>query len=89
MLGEELELDDPEIDRTYELFYETWKEGKAKIADETVHRWLPWQCQARLDPDSGEELPEDQRLSQDERYTIRAWSAVLTYLLSDYGFLYE
>lgn len=89
VLGEELEMGDPELERTYQLFYETWKEGQGKIADETVHRWLPWQCQARLDPDSGEELPEDQRLSQDEGYTVRAWSAVLTYLLSDYGFLYE
>jgi hypothetical protein len=89
VLGEELASDDPELERTYQLFYETWKEGKGKIAGETVNRWLPWQCQARLDPDTGEELPEDQRLSQDEGYTIRAWSAVLTYLLSDYGFLYE
>ena len=89
VLGEELAADDPELERTYQLFYETWKEGNAKIATETVNRWLPWQCQARLDPDTGDELPEDQRLSQDERYTIRAWSAVLTYLLSDYGFLYE
>jgi hypothetical protein len=89
VLGEELQSGDPELERTYQLFYETWQEGKDKIAAETVNRWLPWQCQARLDPDSGEELPEEQRLSQDEGYTIRAWSAVLTYLLSDYGFLYE
>jgi hypothetical protein len=89
VLGEELESGDPELERTYQLFYETWKEGKAKIAAETVNRWMPGQCQARLDPDTGVELPEEERLTQDERYTIRAWSAVLTYLLSDYEFLYE
>jgi hypothetical protein len=89
VLGEELDSDDPELERTYQLFYETWQEGKAKLADETARRGLPGRCQARVDPDTREDLPEDQRLTQDEGYTIRAWSAVLSYLLSDHGFLYE
>jgi hypothetical protein len=29
------------------------------------------------------------RIENDDRYTVRAWMAVMTYLLSDYGFLYE
>jgi hypothetical protein len=89
VLGEELASTDPELARTYQLFYETWQEGRAKIAAETLNRGLPGQCQARIDPDTGMDLPEAQRLTQDEHYTIRAWSAVITYLLSDYGFLYE
>ena len=32
---------------------------------------------------------QTERLTEDESYNIRAWMAVMTYLLSDYGFLYE
>jgi len=28
-------------------------------------------------------------VTHDRNYTLRAWSAVLTYLLSDYRFLYD
>mgnify|MGYP003958908715 CR=1 FL=1 len=28
-------------------------------------------------------------VTQDENYIVRAWSAVLTYLLSDFSFVYE
>jgi nucleoside-diphosphate-sugar epimerase len=31
ILGEKLDIDDPEIDRTYQLFLETWKEGSASM----------------------------------------------------------
>ena len=60
------------------------------LADETegYDRNLPWQCRARTD-DDGEELPEDQRVESDEQYTIRAWMAVVTYMLADYRFLYQ
>lgn len=89
VLGQELAEKDPEIERTYRLFLDTWKEGKQLLAAETVGNWLVWQCQARVNPETGEELPEEQRLNQDPNYTVRAWMAVVTYLLSDYEFLYE
>ena len=38
---------------------------------------------------SDEDLPESQRLFRDRDYTIRAWSAVITYLLADWRFLYH
>ncbi len=41
------------------------------------------------DPITGEDLPEERRVRRDEDYTMRAWMAVVTYLLSDYDFLYE
>ncbi len=90
VLGESLDIDDPEIDRAYQLFYDTWREGYDALADETegYDRNLPWQCRARTD-DAGEELPEDQRVESDELYTIRAWMAVVTYMLADYRFLYQ
>jgi hypothetical protein len=89
LLGETLYPGDPELERTYELFYETWKKGKAGIANATIDSWLPWSCRARTDFWTGEDLPEGQRLERDDDYTIRAWMAVTSYLLLDFRFLYE
>lgn len=90
VLGVTLDIDDPEIDAAYQLFYDTWREGYDALGAETegYDRNLPWQCRARTD-DAGEELPEDQRVEADDQYTIRAWMAVLTYMLADYRFLYQ
>lgn len=89
VLGEDLEIDDPEIDRTYRLFTETLNEGLQALEAEEVGTWLPWACRSENHPETGEDLPESRVIQTDETYTIRAWMAVLTYLLSDYRFLYE
>jgi hypothetical protein len=89
VLGEDLELDDPDVDRTYRLFEETWREGSAKVASDALSDRLPWACQARDNPLTGEDLLDGGRLELDENYAIRSWMAVMTYLLSDYKFLYE
>ncbi|TPV93806.1 MAG: DUF1588 domain-containing protein [Myxococcales bacterium FL481] len=88
VLGEVLEPDDPEIDRTYHLFLEVWRDGKQGMADEIYSDRLPSSCAARRDLNTGEELPPAQRIDRDERYTIRAWMAVMSYLLADYRFLH-
>ncbi|MCA9689670.1 MAG: DUF1588 domain-containing protein [Myxococcales bacterium] len=89
VLGEELTIDDPEIERTYQIFYETWKEGVGLLAGGQVNEWLDWQCQGRVDPNTQLDLPDGEKIEQDPFYTVRAWMAVMTYLLSDYKFLYE
>lgn len=89
VLGELLPYSDAELDRTYELFYETWREGVEKIASGELGTSLHWQCRAVNDYWTDEELPEGQQVTQDPNYTIRAWMAVMTYMLSDYRFLYE
>jgi hypothetical protein len=89
VLGERLTADDPEIERSYRLFFDTWKEGVAAVAKKQVSDSINWSCQGRVDPSSGAELPEGERLSKDERYAVRAWMAVLTYLFADPRFLYE
>jgi len=38
VLGEELAADDPELARTYQLFYETWQEGNAKTDEASLAR---------------------------------------------------
>ncbi|WP_437738634.1 DUF1588 domain-containing protein [Sorangium sp. So ce1335] len=94
VLGESLELDDPEIERAYKLFFETWEEGKAGMAkaegeEGRLSRSLPGACQVNNDYWTREGLPEEQRLTRDENYTVRAWMSVMTYLLSDFRFLYQ
>lgn len=88
VLGESLAVDNAEVERTYQLFLETWRETpKAKGEG----AGLPYLCQARWKaPDTTKDedlLPEGERITTDEEGTLRAWMAVMTYLFSDYKFL--
>lgn len=87
MLGEHHDIDHEEVETAYRLFVDTWKEGKQKVQDELLEVRLPSPC--RLYSFNGESLPDEQIIRDDPDYTIRAWMAVTTYLLSDYRFLYE
>jgi hypothetical protein len=89
ILGERLAADDPEIERTYGLFLETLREGRARITAEDESGDLVWDCRGRWNRDTGEELPEGERVERDRDYIVRSWMAVITYLLSDYRHLYE
>jgi hypothetical protein len=89
ILGEKLAMDDPEVDATYQLFLETWNEGKQKLIDGELDDGLAGPCQATEEFYTGMAWPDDQQVTQDPGYSIRAWMAVLTYMLSDYQFLYE
>lgn len=89
ILGESLAADSPELERTYQLFLATWTEGRAAVKAKTEGDSLTYACRARVDPLTGLDLAEGQKLEKDANYAVRAWSAVITYLLSDYQFLYE
>jgi len=85
LLGESLLLEDPEIERTYQLFLKTWRELHA--AGSTS---LPYDCQGRWNRETGDPLPAAQIVvTEDKYYTVQSWMAVLTYLLLDYKFLEE
>ncbi|WP_434420228.1 hypothetical protein [Nannocystis pusilla] len=88
MLGEDLAIDDPEIERTYALYREVWLAGAQNIADTIEGKGLG-PCGATKDPNTGTALPDEQKLTNDEFYTVRAWQAVIAYMLSDFAFLYE
>lgn len=83
ILGESLQPGDPQLDATFKLFVDTWKELNDAGNDNLANA-----CRATTDA-LGNELPEEQRITDDPNYTIRAWMAVVTYMLSDYKFLYE
>lgn len=89
VLGEALPLGDAELARTYQLFVDTWNEGKAAIAAKTLTADIAYSCRARKNPYTDQDLPTAERLEKDPDYTVRAWMAVVTYLLSDFQFLYE
>ncbi len=92
ILGEFLNVDHAEVERTYQLFVETWREGNDKMTGgdgAEVGEGLPFSCRRETDIYTQQQLPEDRQIVSDEKYTVRAWMAVMTYLLSDYRFLYE
>lgn len=94
VLGESLDISDPEIQRTYQLFLETWQEGRAGMAlpegdPARLSSQLPGACHVWDDFWTYEALPEGQEVVGDENYSIRAWMAVITYMLSDFRFLYQ
>lgn len=90
LLGEDLALDDPELERSYQLFAAVQSEGKAKVGS-TESQNLPNHCMRNNDLLTGASLNSngvDGRLRSDPNYVLRAWMAVVAFLLSDYRFLY-
>jgi len=75
LLGLEQKPDDPDVDRTYRLFKGIVEDAHAGGGFETRDIYF---CRGR----------DDQRL-EDPEYTIRAWRAVVAYLLLQHEFLYE
>lgn len=89
VLGEELELDDPEIEATWQLYLSIWRDGNAGMNAGTVSRNLPGTCSSTTNFFTGESLPNERRVTADNNYSVRSWMAVMAYLLGDYRFLYE
>jgi len=94
ILGETLPDGHPEIERTYKLFLETYREGVKGMSDMSqpegkYSTWLAGPCRVENDYWTRTPLPEEDRLREDPTYVIRSWMTVVTYMLSDYHFLYE
>ena len=89
LLGEVLAVDHPEVEATFQLYLATWREGFAGVQNGQLSPDLPGACRAVRDFYADVDLPEEERLYRDPTYAIRAWSAVMTYLLADWRFLYH
>jgi cytochrome c553 len=95
LLGEELPLGSEELLITEQLFMNSLNRGR-QIILENGGEWsditLPSDCDVTKDF-NGNQLYEkdvkDDRLVQDRQYVIRAWMAVVAYLLADFKFLYS
>ncbi len=88
ILGEVVGPNDPSVNASYKLFADTHAQGLQAIVDETESTSLG-SCQAIKDPTTNTDLPAELQIKTDDAYAIRAWQAVVIYLLSDYTFLYE
>ncbi len=95
LLGEKVDANDPEVLRTYDVFVAAWSEGKTRMAAATdkVGEDIPGACVPGSNYITGEALKadpnDDGKYAHDKAYTLRAWMAVMTYILSDYTFVYE
>lgn len=89
ILGQDLALDDPEVEAAYQLWLDLHQTGKQMIEEEEESIYTSWYCRARENTVTGEDLPDSYSDNRDEDYTFRAWRGVVTYLLADYHFLME
>ncbi len=80
--------DPVEVDELVTLFMEVQKEGAQAVSDGDESAGLG-NCAARRDPTTGDDLPEERRLQDDDNYTVRAWISVMSYLLTDPRFYTE
>jgi mono/diheme cytochrome c family protein len=88
LLGEDLTINSAELTYSYELFNAVLLDGQSKVLAKTESKSLPSRCRRTKDLMTGEALSGG-GLTTDPNYTIRAWTAVVAYLLSDYRFVYE
>ena len=91
ILGEKLEPNDPEVERTYKLFLDTWDAGYAAVQAGEEAEELDWECGANRNYLTGAAFDEETAWETrgDALYTKRAWMAVFTYLITDYKFIHE
>lgn len=89
VLGEKLSVDDAEVEQTYQLFLETWNEGKQGITDMSLGEQLLQECAATAEFYSGMSYPAERQVTNDPNYVVRAWMAVLVYNLGQFEFIFE
>jgi len=96
LLAEDLALDSPELEATYQLFLSTWQQGNIRLDNKSDYDPAPRDnipsrnCQGYYDWEKGG-YPHvlDEKIYYDYNYVIRSWMTVMTYLLSDYRYIYE
>ena len=89
VLDQRVGLEDEELLAAYDLWRAVWKDGKAKILAGQELADLNPSCRVERDYFTNVDLEESKRLRRDPNFTVRAWSAVLAYLLSDARFLHD
>lgn len=89
IVGENLDINDEEITQTINLLMEVWNLGQSGFADQSVSEQLVGQCSLTRDRNTDADLPQSRYVTQDPQYNVRAWMAVVSYLLADYRFIYE
>ncbi|RMF16807.1 MAG: hypothetical protein D6758_07295, partial [Gammaproteobacteria bacterium] len=90
--GEKPDAYPQDVDAIYDLFTRVVDTGRAAI-EADPRNWslyyLDSDCRVTRDPVTNEALPDDQKIERDDGVVLRAWQAVLVYMLADFKFLYE
>jgi len=91
LLGESLTGIDQqvEVNATMVVLMEAYDLGRVGLAAGSVPEELADPCRLFNDRLTGESLPQQRHVNRDTEYTVRAWMAAVSYLLSDYRYLYE
>jgi hypothetical protein len=77
ILGQRLQPDDEEINRTYALFSTVQQEGALRVSSGDEDQRLVYECR------------REQSVPNDANYVMRSWQAILTYLLRRPEFLLQ
>lgn len=88
-LGERLAADDPEIAESHALLQTVQADLAAQITRGSLPTELPPPCRAERHYATGAELPAARHITDDPNGNLRAWQALLVYLMSDHRFLFE
>lgn len=95
LLGESLPLNAEEIQHSFDLYMNVLNRGRQYVLSNSGEWWavkLPGDCDRTRDfegNDLDDEDGDNARLQYDNQFVIRAWMALVAYLLSDYKFLYS
>ncbi len=90
MLGEELELDDPEIEATYQLLVETWQGRKQEVPNATFGwQWPDEQCNIYDQDYHNQGWEYHQVFQYDPELMKGTWVSVIMYLMTHYNYLHE
>jgi cytochrome c553 len=94
ILGEPLALESSEVSITLDLYMTVLNQGRQYLLNNAGEWWavrLPSMCDRTRDfngVDLKDVNGQDLSLQRDNQFVIRAWMAVVAYLLADYRFLY-
>ena len=84
LLGQRLEAHDLDIQQALNLMVTVQSRGRDQFGER-----LNYNCDLTNDPETGESLPSERKITDDAGYVLRTWQAALVYLLTDYRFVYE
>ena len=89
LLGEELDVSDPEIEATFQLLVDTWLDRQERFPGQTwISNWPEEDCWMQGD---WWQLPDEftQAAQQDPSQMKASWVSVMIYLMSHYSYLHE
>ena len=87
LLNEVIDTESVEFHRSYDLFVSVLEDGRVMLDNGLAIEDLPMACQFGSMSDDG--IDGVDSLVFDSGYTVRAWMAVVSYILADYRFLYH